>query len=105
MQILQKAYPAQRNKVKSKAIFVPAPQERKGLVVRMSMNKADAKKDSKLAKYLRSTKSEMKKIVWPTFDQVVKNTLIVLAVVIIVALIIAGLDLLFNVSLIKWITK
>ena len=75
------------------------------MVIRMSMNKADSKKDSKLMKYLRSTKSEMKKIVWPTFDQVVKNTFIVLVVVIVVALIIAGLDLFFNVSLISWITK
>lgn len=74
----------------------------------MSMNSktdAKAKKENKLVKYLKGTKSELKKIVWPTFRQVVKNTLIVLLVVLIVGLIIAGLDLLFNISLIKWITK
>ena len=71
----------------------------------MSMNKAEAKSESKLAKFIRGTKSELKKIVWPSFNQVVKNTLIVIVFVILVALIIAGLDLLFNVSLIRWITK
>ncbi len=74
----------------------------------MSMNaKTDAKvkKENKLVKYLKGTKSELKKIVWPSFRQVCKNTLIVLVVVLIVGLLIAGLDLLFNISLIKWITK
>lgn len=71
------------------------------------MNKGDAKakKDSRLAKYLRGTKSELKKIVWPTFNQVVKSTLVVLVVVAIIGLIIAGLDLLFSNVLIKLITK
>ena len=71
----------------------------------MSMDKADAKKDNKLAKFLRGTKSELKKIVWPTWEQVMKNTVVVLVVVIAVALIIAGLDLLFNRTLIQLITK
>lgn len=75
------------------------------MVIRMSMDKADAKKDNKLAKFLRGTKSELKKIVWPTWEQVVKNTVVVLVVVIAVALIIAGLDLLFNRTLIQLITK
>ena len=71
------------------------------------MNKGDAKakKESKLAKYFRGTKSELKKIVWPTFSQVVKNTLVVLIVVAIVSLIIAGLDLLFSNVLINSIIK
>ncbi len=75
------------------------------MVIRMSMDKADAKKDNKLAKFLRGTKSELKKIVWPTWEQVMKNTVVVLVVVIAVALIIAGLDLLFNRTLIQLITK
>lgn len=68
------------------------------------MNKADAKKENRFVKYIKGTKSELKKIVWPTLHQVVKNTLIVLIVVLIVGLIIAGLDLLFSNLLIKWIT-
>ncbi len=71
------------------------------------MNKGDAKvkKDNKLVKYLKGTKSELKKIVWPSFKQVVKNTLVVLIFVAIIALVIAALDLLFSNVLIKLIIK
>ena len=75
------------------------------MVILMSMNKADTKKESKLLKFLRGTKSELKKIVWPTWDQVVKNTFVVIVVVLIVALIIFGLDSLFLKTVIKWFTK
>ena len=46
--------------------------------------------------YFKEVKSELKKVVFPTFKQVRKNTLIVLVVVIIVGVIIAGLDFVFN---------
>ena len=68
-------------------------------------NKAGAKKENKLLKSLKSTKSELKKIVWPTWKQLSNNTLIVIAFVILFGAIIAGLDLLFNVSIIQWFTK
>ena len=38
----------------------------------------------KIAKYFRELKSELKKVVWPTPQQVVKNTVIVVACVIVV---------------------
>ena len=69
------------------------------------MNKSGTKKENKFAKFFRAIKSELKKIVWPTWKQVIQNTLIVLIVVIIISLIIAGLDLLFNGVLLKLITK
>ena len=37
-----------------------------------------------IARYFRELRSELKKVVWPTPKQVVKNTLIVLACVLIV---------------------
>ena len=37
-----------------------------------------------IAKYFRELRSELKKVVWPTPKQVVKNTLIVLACVLII---------------------
>ncbi len=37
-----------------------------------------------IARYFRELKSELKKVVWPTPKQVVKNTLIVLACVIVI---------------------
>ena len=44
-------------------------------------------------KWFREMKSELKKVVWPTLPQVVKNTGIVMAMVIIVALFIGVVDL------------
>ena len=38
----------------------------------------------KVRKYFRELRSELKKVVWPTPKQVVKNTLIVLACVLVV---------------------
>ena len=37
-----------------------------------------------IAKYFRELRSELKKVVWPTPQQVLKNTLIVLACVLVV---------------------
>ena len=73
----------------------------------MSDNKKDlkensssksAKKDekggffSKVGKFLREYRSELKKISWPTFSEVVKNTLITLVVVLIVGIIVWLVD-------------
>ena len=38
----------------------------------------------KIAKYFRELKSELKKVIWPTPKQLLKNTLIVVACVLIV---------------------
>ena len=38
----------------------------------------------KLSKWFREMKSELKKVVWPTAQQVLKNTLIVVACVLVV---------------------
>ena len=44
-------------------------------------------------KWFREMKSELKKVVWPTLPQVMKNTGIVMAMVIIVAVFIGVVDL------------
>ena len=54
------------------------------------------KKKGKLKEAWRGFKSETKKIVWPSWKQVLKNTLIVLVVVIICAVIIGALDYAFS---------
>ena len=69
------------------------------------MNKGGTKKENKIAKFFRSTKSEIKKIVWPTWSETVKKTLIVIGFVVLLAILIAALDLLFNVSIVRWFTK
>ena len=57
---------------------------------------ATEKKKGKIGEAWRGFKSEVKKIVWPSWKQVLKNTLIVLAVVIICAVIIGALDIAFS---------
>ena len=50
----------------------------------------------KVAKLFRGLKSEMKKIVWTPWNQVRKNTLVVLVVIIATAILIGLLDFLFS---------
>ena len=49
-----------------------------------------------IARYFRELKSELKKVVWPTPKQVVKNTMIVLACVLVVGLFIWVFDFVAN---------
>ena len=50
----------------------------------------------KVAKYFRELRSELKKVVWPTPKQVLKNTLIVLACVLVVGAFIWAFDIVSN---------
>lgn len=47
---------------------------------------------NKVLKYLRDLKSEIKKVVWPTRKQLFNNTAVVLAVMVVTALFLAGVD-------------
>ena len=54
----------------------------------------------KVKKYLRDTRGEFKKIVWPSLPTVVRNTGVVLAMCVITGLVIFGVD-----SLCIWLIK
>ena len=49
-----------------------------------------------IGKFFRDTVSEMKKVVWPGKKQVINNTLVVLVVVLIAAIVLVALDALFG---------
>ena len=51
---------------------------------------------SGIAKYFRDTRSEMKKVVWPTKEQTRNNTVVVIAVVIIAAIFMIAVDAIFG---------
>lgn len=51
---------------------------------------------NRISKYFKEVKSEMKKVVWPTFAKVKQNTLIVIIYVLLVGVVIWGLDALFT---------
>jgi preprotein translocase subunit SecE len=58
--------------------------------------KEKVKLGERIKKFFRDYKSEMKKVVWPTRSQLIKNTSVVLFAVIFMAVIIGVLDLLFG---------
>ena len=58
--------------------------------------KEKAKLGERIKKFFGDYKSEMKRVVWPTRAQLIKNTSVVLVVVIFMAAIIGVLDLIFG---------
>ena len=52
------------------------------------------KKTGKITRFFKEVKSELKKVVWPSKKQIIKNTLVVIAAVILVGIVIWLLDLL-----------
>lgn len=59
------------------------------------VKKVEKKKEkfrSRVAKWFRSMKSELKKVIWPTKKQVLKNTAVALVVMVIAAIAIWGFD-------------
>lgn len=51
--------------------------------------------------FFKDMKSELKKVVWPTTRQVINNTLLVVALVIVVSLVVLGIDLVLEYGDIK----
>ena len=67
---------------------------------------ADVKKENwfkrtwgRVAKYFRELRSELKKVVWPTPQQVAKNTLVVLCCVLVVGAFIWLFDTVSNIGI------
>ena len=54
--------------------------------------KKKEKRVSKTGKRIKETASELKKVTWPTFGSVVKKTGVVLAVIVIFAVVLFGID-------------
>lgn len=61
-------------------------------VAKNKKKKEKAKKPNKIAKSLKDTGNELKKVSWPGFKQVVKQTGIVLAFVLIFGVVLLGFD-------------
>ena len=51
---------------------------------------------SRVSKFFTDLRGEIKKVVWPTKKQVLNNTVVVLVMVIISAILIGGFDILLN---------
>lgn len=68
-------------------------------VAKDKKKKDKVKKPNKMVKALKDTGNELKKVTWPTFKEVVKQTGIVLVVVLVFALVLFGLE-----RLCSWLT-
>ncbi len=51
---------------------------------------------SRIARSFRDMKGEVKKVVWPSRKQIINNTLIVIAFVVIAAIAVGGVDMLLT---------
>ena len=56
------------------------------------MAETTKKNANKLAKFFRETKAELKKVTWPSKNQLIHNTLIILAFIIITCIILSVFD-------------
>lgn len=64
-----------------------------------------AKKSNRIINYFKDVKSELKKVVWPSFKQVKNNTLIVIVCILIIGIFISLFDALFDITLGKVIDR
>ncbi len=68
------------------------------------MSENTEKKSSKIGGFFKSTKGELKKIVWPSRKEVMKNTGVVLGFVIVLAILVFALDFIFG-GLFSWVVN
>ena len=73
-----------------------ADKEKKVAETEAKSRKPEKKNKGKLKDAWRGFKSECKKIVWPSWKQVLKNTAVVIVVVLICAVIVGALDYAFS---------
>ncbi len=69
------------------------------------MAEATVKKQNKAVKFFKEVKSELKKVVWPSKKQVVNNTLIVIAAVLVIGIVIWAFDAIFQYGLFRFLQK
>ncbi len=62
----------------------------------------NVKKAGRVKEFFKATKGEFKKIIWPNFKTVTKNTGIVVAYVILIGVIVFVLDLIFS-GVFNWV--
>ena len=60
---------------------------------------------TKMVNYFKEVKVELKKVVWPTFSKVKKNTLIVILYVLVIGVVIWALDAIFGLGLSFFINR
>ncbi len=77
---------------------IKKPENAKSAKVQKSAKPANKKPNifKRMASFFRETKSELKKVVWPSWKQVVNNTLVVIVVMLIFAVFVGAVDAIFK---------
>jgi len=63
---------------------------------KMPEQKEKVKLTDRIKKFFREYKTELTRVVWPTKAQLIRNTTVVLVVIVFMAILIGALDLLFG---------
>lgn len=90
--------------VATEKVEVKSNKQEPKKVEKKDKKKSKPKKQGKMAKRLKETSSELKKVTWPKFSTVLKQTGVVLAVTAAFLLVVFGIDMLCS-WLIKFIVK
>lgn len=61
--------------------------------------------NNRVIRYLKESKDELKKVVWPTRQETVRNTLLVIGVSVGVAVFLGLIDYIFNLGLTRLIER
>ncbi|MDD5342297.1 MAG: preprotein translocase subunit SecE [Patescibacteria group bacterium] len=61
--------------------------------------------NNKIVRYLKDSRREMKRVVWPTRQETVRNTLLVIGISLGVAIFLGVLDFIFNIGLEKLLSR
>lgn len=93
MQVLQETNSAQRNEVIFRRVHYDT-----GCEIKMATQEAGVQGGAvaRLKKFVREVRAELKKVTWPTRNELVSYTGIVFVAVIIVSLLIAGIDFVYS---------
>ncbi len=109
MPFLQETHTSQRDEVGERQGTIMSKNAEKkpasAANTKADKKKQDSKKAAnKVSRYFKELRGETKKVVWPGKKQIINNTLVVLAAVVLVAVFIGGLDILLSL-LVKLILK
>ena len=95
-QLASSLYASNFDEMDAESAIANALHFKEKYIEKMGLDEPKKEKKSKAKDSWRGFKSETKKIVWPTWKQVLKGTGVVLVVVIICAVAIGALDLTFS---------
>lgn len=59
----------------------------------------------RVIRYLSEVRAEVRKVTWPSFEELRKSTIVIIIFVIIMGLVIGAMDYLFSLILVNWLGR